>query len=139
MAIATKFGFTYRHDRKDFGEITGMDGRSENTRGVAEASLKLLDSDAIDLYYLHRVDPALPVKETVGAMADLVAEDKVRAIGLFEVSGATLRRAHVVHPVTALQSEYSLWTRDVETNGVLASCRELGIGFVPFSPLGRGA
>ena len=93
---------------------------------------------ALVLYYLHRVDPAVPIEETVGAMADLVTEGKVRAIGLSEVSVDTLRRAHAVHPITALQSEYSLWTRDVETNGVLDTCRELGIAFVPFSPLGRG-
>ncbi|WP_213307515.1 aldo/keto reductase [Paraburkholderia sacchari] len=138
VVIATKFGFTYRHDRDDFGEITGTDGGPENARAVAEASLKRLQADVIDLYYLHRVDPAVPIEETVGAMADLVAQGKVRAIGLSEVSAETLRRAHAVHPITALQSEYSLWTRDVERNGVLAACRELGVGFVPFSPLGRG-
>lgn len=138
VLIATKFGFTYRGDRHDFGEITGTDGRPENARAVAEASLRRLQTDVIDLYYLHRVDPAVPIEDTVGAMAELVAQGKVRAIGLSEVSAATLRRAHAVHPITALQSEYSLWTRDVESNGVLATCRELGIGFVPFSPLGRG-
>ncbi|WP_374292088.1 aldo/keto reductase [Paenirhodobacter enshiensis] len=138
LVIATKFGFTYNPARRDFGEITGTDGTPANARRVAEASLKRLDTDVIDLYYLHRADPAVPIEETVGAMADLVAEGKVRAIGLSEVSAETLRRAHAVHPITALQSEYSLWTRDVETNGVLAACRDLGVSFVPFSPLGRG-
>ncbi|MFT3690340.1 aldo/keto reductase [Paenirhodobacter sp.] len=138
LVIATKFGFTYNPDRTDFGEITGTDGSPANARRVAEASLKRLETDVIDLYYLHRADPAVPIEETVGAMADLVAEGKVRAIGLSEVSAETLRRAHAVHPITALQSEYSLWTRDVETNGVLAACRDLGVTFVPFSPLGRG-
>ncbi len=138
LVIATKFGFTYNPARRDFGEITGTDGTPANARRVAEASLKRLDTDVIDLYYLHRADPATPIEETVGAMADLVTEGKVRAIGLSEVSADTLRRAHAVHPITALQSEYSLWTRDVETNGVLAACRDLGVSFVPFSPLGRG-
>jgi aryl-alcohol dehydrogenase-like predicted oxidoreductase len=138
VVIATKFGFTYRADRHDFGEATGTDGRPENARRVADASLGRLGTDVIDLYYLHRLDPAVPIEETVGAMADLVREGKVRAIGLSEVSPATLRRAQAVHPITALQSEYSLWSREVETNGVLDTCRDLGIGFVPFSPLGRG-
>lgn len=127
ITIATKFGFTYNRDRSDFGEITGTDGSPENARAVAEASLKRLQTDVIDLYYLHRVDPAVPIEETVGAMAKLVCEGKVRAIGLSEVSAETLRRAHAVHPISALQSEYSLWTRDVETNGVLATCRELAL------------
>lgn len=138
VVIATKFGFTYRQDRTDFGEITGTDGTPENARRVAEASLQRLETDVIDLFYLHRADPAVPIEESVGAMADLVAEGKVRAIGLSEVSADTLRRAHAVHPIAALQSEYSLWTREVESNGVLATCRDLGVGFVPFSPLGRG-
>ncbi|SNB73199.1 Predicted oxidoreductase [Arboricoccus pini] len=138
VVIATKFGFIYNRKRTDFGEITGTDGRPENARAVAEASLKRLQTDVIDLYYLHRADPAVPIEDSVGAMADLVAEGKVRMIGLSEVSAATLRRAHAVHPIAALQSEYSLWTRDVETNGVLATCRELKITVVPFSPLGRG-
>lgn len=138
VVIATKFGFTYSRDRTDFGEITGTDGRPENAKAVAEASLKRLQTDVIDLYYLHRVDPAVPIEDSVGAMADLVTEGKVRMIGLSEVSAETLRRAHAIHPIAALQSEYSLWTRDVETNGVLEVCRELGITFVPFSPLGRG-
>jgi aryl-alcohol dehydrogenase-like predicted oxidoreductase len=138
VVIATKFGFVYNRDRSDFGEITGTNGQPENARAVAHASLKRLDTDVIDLYYLHRVDPAVPIEDSVGAMAELVSEGKVRAIGLSEVSADTLRRAHAIHPITALQSEYSLWTRDVETNGVLDTCRELGISFVPFSPLGRG-
>ncbi|MGD9919497.1 MAG: aldo/keto reductase [Paenirhodobacter sp.] len=136
--IATKFGFTYRADRDDFGEATGTDGSPANARRVAEASLKRLQTEVIDLFYLHRLDPTVPIEESVGAMADLVAEGKVRAIGLSEVSPATLRRAQAVHPVAALQSEYSLWSREVETNGVLETCRALGIAFVPFSPLGRG-
>ena len=138
VVIATKFGFTYRADRADFGEATGTDGSPANARRVAEASLKRLQTEVIDLFYLHRLDPAVPIEESVGAMADLVAEGKVRAIGLSEVSPATLRRAQAVHPVAALQSEYSLWSREVETNGVLETCRALGIAFVPFSPLGRG-
>lgn len=138
LVIATKLGFTYNPARTDFGEITGTDGSPANARRVADASLKRLDTNVIDLYYLHRADPAVPIEETVGAMADLVAEGKVRAIGLSEVSADTLQRAHAIHPITALQSEYSLWTRDVETNGVLAACRDLGVAFVPFSPLGRG-
>ena len=138
VTIATKFGLTFNRQRTDFGEITGTDGSPENTRAVAEASLKRLQTDVIDLYYLHRVDPQVPIEESIGAMADLVTEGKVRMIGLSEVSADTLRRAHAVHPIAALQSEYSLWTRDVETNGVLDTCRELGITFVPFSPLGRG-
>ncbi|WP_340613916.1 aldo/keto reductase [Xenorhabdus thailandensis] len=138
VVIATKFGFTYNLNRTDFGEITGTDGRPENARAVVEASLKRLQTDVIDLFYLHRVDPAVPIEDSVGAMADLVTEGKVRMIGLSEVSAQTLRRAHAIHPIAALQSEYSLWTRDIETNGVLKACRELGITFVPFSPLGRG-
>lgn len=138
VVLATKFGFTYNREQTEFGQITGTDGRPENARRVAEASLKRLRTETIDLYYLHRADPKIPIEETVVAMAELVAEGKVRAIGLSEVSSETIRRAHAVHPVAAVQSEYSLWTRDVETNGVLATCRELGIAFVPFSPLGRG-
>lgn len=138
VTIATKFGFTFNPQRTDFGEITGTNGHPDNARAVAEASLKRLQTDVIDLFYLHRVDPAVPVEETVGAMAELVKEGKVRMIGLSEISAATLRKAHAIHPISALQSEYSLWTRDVETNGVLETCQQLGIAFVPFSPLGRG-
>ncbi|MFD1802542.1 aldo/keto reductase [Mixta tenebrionis] len=138
IVLATKFGFTYNREQTQFGQITGTDGRPENARRVAEASLKRLQTEAIDLYYLHRADANIPIEDTVGAMAELVAEGKIRAIGLSEVTSETIRRAHAVHPVAAVQSEYSLWTRDVETNGVLETCRELGIAFVPFSPLGRG-
>ncbi|MBT9386285.1 aldo/keto reductase [Pseudooceanicola sp. CBS1P-1] len=138
VVIATKFGFTYNRARTDFGEITGTDGSPANARAVAEASLKRLGTEVIDLYYLHRADPNVPIEETVGAMARLVEEGKVRALGLSEVPAETLRRAHATHPIAALQSEYSLWSREVEGNGVLETCRELGVGFVPFSPLGRG-
>ena len=115
----------------------GVDGSPDHIRAACEASLRRLGVRTIDLYYLHRVDPRTPVEESVRAMAGLVAEGKVRYLGLSEVSARTLRRAHAVHPITAVQSEYSLWTRDPET-GVLPACRELGVGFVPFSPLGRG-
>lgn len=137
VAIATKFGFTIGDEAKA-DRPSGLDSRPEHLRAVAEASLKRLGVEVIDLFYQHRVDPDVPIEETVGAMADLVKEGKVRALGLSEASAATLRRAHAVHPIAAIQSEYSLWTRDPETNGVLDACRELGIGFVPFSPLGRG-
>jgi aryl-alcohol dehydrogenase-like predicted oxidoreductase len=103
-----------------------------------EISLKNLGTDHVDLYYQHRVDPNVPIEETVGAMAELVQQGKIRHIGLSEAAPETIRRAHAVHPVTAVQTEYSLWTRDPETNGVLDTCRELNIGFVPYSPLGRG-
>jgi aryl-alcohol dehydrogenase-like predicted oxidoreductase len=135
--IATKFGFNIVDTPDGPKQISGMNSKSGHARAVAEASLKRLGIDVIDLYYQHRVDPDVPIEETVGEMAELVREGKVRAIGLSEVSAATLRKAHAVHPIAALQSEYSLWTRDPE-QGVLATCRELGIGFVPFSPLGRG-
>lgn len=138
VVIATKFGFRIDPAKPSDQMITGTDGRPENVRAVAEASLKRLGSDVIDLYYQHRVDPAVPIEDTVGAMADLVRQGKVKALGLSEASAATIRRAHTVHPIAAVQSEYSLWTRDPEENGVLDTCRELGIGFVPFSPLGRG-
>jgi len=137
VVIATKFGFRIDPTKSDIGAMTGVDGRPEHAREVAEASLKRLDVDVIDLFYLHRVDPQVPIEDTVGAMAELVREGKVRAIGLSETSAETLRRAHAVHPIAALQSEYSLWTRDPE-GAILDTCRELGIGFVPFSPLGRG-
>ncbi len=114
-----------------------IDGTPAHVREACEASLRRLQVRTIDLYYLHRVDPRTPIEETVRAMASLVQEGKVRHLGLSEVSSSTLRRAHAVHPITAVQSEYSLWTRDPE-EGVLPACRELGIGFVPFSPLGRG-
>jgi len=115
----------------------GVNGRPEYITSACDASLRRLGTDAIDLYYLHRVDPATPIEESVGGMADLVRAGKIRYIGLSEAAATTLRRAHTVHPIAALQSEYSLWMREPETT-VLPVCRELGIGFVPFSPLGRG-
>ena len=132
VVIATKFGFKIAD-----GQVAGLDSRPENVRAVCDASLKRLGVDVIDLFYQHRVDKAVPIEDTVGAMGELVAEGKVRFLGLSEASGATLRRAQAVHPISALQSEYSLWERDIE-EGTLPVCRELGIGLVPFSPLGRG-
>jgi aryl-alcohol dehydrogenase-like predicted oxidoreductase len=117
--------------------MAGLDGSPENARRACEGSLQRLGIDTIDLFYQHRVDPAVPIEETVGGMAELVREGKVRHLGLSEAGEETLRRAHKVHPIAALQSEYSLWERDVE-NGIIPTCRELGIGFVPYSPLGRG-
>ncbi|MGH6762148.1 MAG: aldo/keto reductase [Phyllobacterium sp.] len=137
VVIATKFGFRIDATRSGGDAIIGVDSRPENIRAVAEASLKRLGVDIIDLFYQHRVDPAVPIEETVGVMAELVSEGKVRTLGLSEASAATIRRAHAVHPIAAVQSEYSLWSREPETD-VLAVCRELGIGFVPYSPLGRG-
>ncbi|TKR29833.1 aldo/keto reductase [Luteimonas gilva] len=137
VAIATKFGFRIDTSKHGANAIAGVDGRPEHVREVAEASLKRLGVEAIDLFYQHRPDPQVPIEDTVGAMADLVNAGKVRALGLSEVGAETLRRAHAVHPMSALQSEYSLWTRDPEGD-ILDACRELGIGFVPFSPLGRG-
>ena len=128
--IATKFGFV-----RDAAHP--IDARPSRVREACEASLKRLKVAHLDLYYLHRVDPQVPVEDTVAAMAELVRAGKVRYLGLSEVAPQTLERAHRVHPITALQSEYSLWTRDPE-EGVLETCRRLGIGFVPFSPLGRG-
>ncbi|MFB7501680.1 aldo/keto reductase [Streptomyces sp. NPDC056161] len=136
--IATKFNF--RMDDAvpgDMSTVGRQDGSPEHVRSSVHGSLQRLGTDYIDLYYQHRVDPRVPIEETVGAMAELVAEGKVRHIGLSEASAATIRRAHAVHPITAVQSEYSLWTRDPEAD-VLPTCRELGIGFVPYSPLGRG-
>ncbi len=137
VVIATKFGFKIDPSKQGVGAMAGVDGRPEHVRAVAEASLKRLGVDVIDLFYQHRVDPQVPIEDTVGAMADLVKEGKVRALGLSEAGADIIRRAHAVHPISALQSEYSLWTRDPEGE-VLDTCRELGIGFVPFSPLGRG-
>jgi aryl-alcohol dehydrogenase-like predicted oxidoreductase len=131
VVIGTKFGFMSNTGRN------GMDSSPANIRIAVEGSLKRLDTDYIDLYYQHRVDPNTPIEDTVGAMAELVATGKVRHLGLSEAGPTTIRRAHAVHPITALQSEYSLWTRDPE-DGVLAVLRELGIGFVPYSPLGHG-
>ncbi|KUF14064.1 aldo/keto reductase [Streptomyces silvensis] len=130
--LATKFGFANR-----LGEPVALRGDAAYVREACDASLRRLGVDHIDLYYLHRVDPRVPVEETVGAMADLVAAGKVRHLGLSEASARTIRRAHAVHPIAALQSEWSLWTRDLE-DGIVPVCRELGIGIVPFSPLGRG-
>jgi aryl-alcohol dehydrogenase-like predicted oxidoreductase len=137
VVIATKFGFRIDLEKKDSSAMSGLDSRPEHVREVAEASLKRLDVDVIDLFYQHRVDPNVPIEDTVGAMAELVKEGKVRALGLSEAGADIIRRAHAVHPISALQSEYSLWTRDPEGE-ILDTCRELGIGFVPFSPLGRG-
>ncbi|HEX4463305.1 MAG TPA: aldo/keto reductase [Solirubrobacterales bacterium] len=133
VVLATKFG----NVRGPNGERLGVRGDPEYVREACEASLQRLDVETIDLYYQHRVDPKTPIEDTVGAMADLVKAGKVRWLGLSEASIATLERACKVHPIAALQSEYSLWTRDPE-DGVLAACRRLGVGFVPYSPLGRG-
>ena len=133
LVIATKFGIRRSADP----QVRGVDGSPAYVREAAEGSLKRLGIDHIDLYYLHRVDPQTPIEDTVGAMADLVKAGKVRFIGLSEPAAETIERAHAVHPITAVQSEYSLWTRDPE-EGVLDTCRGLGIGFVPYSPLGRG-
>jgi len=137
VKIATKFGFNIVETEEGPKPAPGLNSRPEHVRAVADASLKRLGIDVIDLFYQHRVDPDVPIEDTVGAMADLVREGKVRTIGLSEAGAATIRRAHAVHPIAAVQSEYSLWTRDPEPE-VLPTCRELGIGFVPFSPLGRG-
>jgi aryl-alcohol dehydrogenase-like predicted oxidoreductase len=134
VIIATKFGFA--HDPTS-NAITGLNSRPEHIKAVAEASLKRLKTDVIDLFYQHRVDPAVPIEDVAGAVAELVAAGKVRYFGLSEASAATIRRAHAVHPVAVLQSEYSLWVREPE-NLVFATLEELGIGFVPYSPLGRG-
>ena len=132
--LATKFGIL--RDPKD-PSVRGFNSRPEYVRSAVEASLRRLGVTTIDLYYQHRVDPSVPIEDTVGAMADLVRAGKVRYLGLSEASAATLERACKVHPIAALQSEYSLWSRDPE-GGVLAACRRLGVGFVPYSPLGRG-
>jgi aryl-alcohol dehydrogenase-like predicted oxidoreductase len=137
VVIATKFGFRIDAGAADAKAMSGLDSRPEHVREVAEASLKRLGVEVIDLFYQHRVDPNVPIEDTVGAMAELVKEGKVRALGLSEAGAEVIRRAHAVHPITALQSEYSLWTRDPEGE-ILDTCRELNIGFVPFSPLGRG-
>jgi aryl-alcohol dehydrogenase-like predicted oxidoreductase len=134
VVLATKFGIVRDPANP---AVRGVNGRPEYVRSACEGSLRRLQVETIDLYYLHRVDPATPIEETVGAMAGLVKEGKVRYLGLSEVSPETLRRAHAVHPITAVQSEYSLWSREPE-DGVLAACRGLGVGFVPYSPLGRG-
>jgi len=132
LIIASKFGFKF-----DGGNIVGVDGSSANAKSAVEGILKRLGIDCLDLYYQHRVDPSIPIEETVGAMANLITEGKIKHIGLSEAGAETLRRAAAVAPISALQSEYSLWERDIEEE-ILPTCRALGIGFVPYSPLGRG-
>jgi aryl-alcohol dehydrogenase-like predicted oxidoreductase len=133
LFIATKFGNVRGTD----GSFLGVSGKPEYVKSACEASLKRLGIETIDLYYQHRVDLNTPIEETVGAMSELVREGKVRFLGLSEAAPATISKAHVIHPITALQTEYSLWTRDIEAE-ILPTCRKLGIGFVPYSPLGRG-
>jgi aryl-alcohol dehydrogenase-like predicted oxidoreductase len=133
VVLATKFG----NERGEDGEFLGINGRPEYVRSACDASLKRLGVDHIDLYYQHRVDTTVPIEETVGAMGELVEKGKVRFLGLSEAAPSTIRRAHKVHPISALQTEYSLWSRDPETE-ILPTVRELGIGFVAYSPLGRG-
>lgn len=135
VVLATKFGIVRDPANPN---ARGVSGKPDYVQKSCEASLRRLGVETIDLYYQHRVDPNTPIEETVGAMANLVKQGKVRYLGLSEASPSTLRRAMKIHPITALQTEYSLWTRDPEANGVLAACRELGIGFVAYSPLGRG-
>jgi aryl-alcohol dehydrogenase-like predicted oxidoreductase len=135
VVIATKFGFAI--DPKT-GKQTGMDSRPEHIREVCDASLKRLGVEVIDLLYQHRVDPKVPIEDVAGTVKDLIAEGKVKHFGLSEPGAQTVRSAHAVQPVTALQNEYSLWTRGPETNGILEACEELGIGFVSYSPLGKG-
>jgi aryl-alcohol dehydrogenase-like predicted oxidoreductase len=137
--IATKFARRLEPTTKpgDMSTIGPLDGSAEHVRGSIEGSLKRLGTDYVDLYYQHRVDPNVPIEETVGAMAELVQDGKVLHLGLSEAAPDTIRRAHAVHPITAVQTEYSLWSRDPEAE-ILPTCRELGIGFVPYSPLGRG-
>src|SRR3954471_921892 len=134
VVLATKFGIVFDPDNP---QARGINGKPEYVRQACEASLRRLGVDVIDLYYLHRVDPQTPIEETVGALAELVAAGKVRFLGLSEAAPETLRRAHAVHPISALQTEYSLWERGPEAE-ILPTARELGIGFVPYSPLGRG-
>jgi aryl-alcohol dehydrogenase-like predicted oxidoreductase len=133
VVLATKFG----NERREDGSWVGINGRPEYVRRACDASLQRLGVDYIDLYYQHRVDPTVPIEETVGTMGDLVSQGKVRYLGLSEAAPATIRRAHAVHGITALQTEYSLWSRDPEIE-ILPTVRELGIGFVAYSPLGRG-
>eukprot|EP01099_Mayorella_cantabrigiensis_P002996 TRINITY_DN2353_c0_g1_i2.p1 TRINITY_DN2353_c0_g1~~TRINITY_DN2353_c0_g1_i2.p1 ORF type:complete len:347 (-),score=104.70 TRINITY_DN2353_c0_g1_i2:64-1005(-) len=131
--VATKFGVV-----RDETAIKGICGKANYVKQACETSLKYLELDYIDLYYYHRMDPTTPIEETVGAMAELVQEGKVKYLGLSECGPSIIRRAHKVHPISAVQIEYSLWTRDIEGNGVIDTCRELGIAIVPYSPLGRG-
>ncbi len=135
VVIATKFGFAI--DPRS-GKSSGLDSRPAHIRTAVEGSLKRLGVDVIDLLYQHRVDPNVPIEDVAGAVKELIAEGKVKHFGLSEPSAETIRRAHKVQPITAIQNEYSLWTRGPETNGVLQACEELGIGFVPYSPLGKG-
>jgi aryl-alcohol dehydrogenase-like predicted oxidoreductase len=134
VVIATKFGFGINPD----GTRYGLDSRPDHIRQVTDAALRRLKVDAIDLLYQHRVDPNVPIEDVAGTLKELIGQGKVKHYGLSEAAAKTIRRAHAVHPVTAVQSEYSLWSRDPEQNGVLGVCEELGIGFVPFSPLGAG-
>ncbi len=133
VTIATKFGFNIVN-----GKQQGLNSRPEQIRAVCEASLKRLRTDVIDLFYQHRVDTSVPIEDVAGTVGDLIREGKVKHFGLSEPGAQTVRRAHAVQPVAALQNEYSLWTRQVETNGILDACEELGIGLVPYSPLGKG-
>ena len=135
VVIATKFGFNIDPETK---KQAGLDSRPEHIREVCEASLKRLGVETIDLFYQHRVDPNVPIEDVAGTVKELIADGKVKHFGLSEPGAQTVRRAHAVQPVTALQNEYSLWTRGPETNGILEACEELGIGFVPYSPLGKG-
>jgi len=135
VVIATKFGFKIDPETK---KQAGLDSRPEHIRQVCDASLRRLGIEVIDLFYQHRVDPNVPIEDVAGAVKELIGEGKVKHFGLSEPGAQTVRRAHAVQPVTAVQNEYSLWTRDPETNGILDTCEELGIGFVPYSPLGRG-
>ncbi|MCB0134779.1 MAG: aldo/keto reductase [Caldilineaceae bacterium] len=137
VVIATKFGFRHDPDKGPHPTV-GLDSRPEQIKRVAEASLKRLRVEVIDLFYQHRPDPNVPMEDVAGAVQDLIREGKVKHFGLSEASAEQIRRAHAVQPVAALQSEYSLWWRAIEENGVLAACEELGIGLVPYSPLGRG-
>ncbi|MCB9157992.1 MAG: aldo/keto reductase [Caldilineaceae bacterium] len=137
VVIATKFGFKHDGDKGPLPGV-GLDSRPEQIKRVAEASLKRLRVDAIDLFYQHRPDPNVPIEDVAGAVKDLIQEGKVKHFGLSESNADQIRRAHTVQPVTALQSEYSIWWTPIEENGVLATCEELGIGLVPYSPLGRG-
>ena len=132
LVIATKFGFAFND-----GQVIGVDSSPANVRRACEGSLRRLGVDVIDLFYQHRVDPNVPIEETVGAMADLVKEGKIRYLGLSEAGAESLKKAHATHPIAALQSEYSLWERSIEEE-ILPICQDLGIGFVPYSPLGRG-
>jgi len=133
IVLATKCGLLW----DESGKVTGTNGQPQYIHQACDASLRRLGVEVIDLYYLHRADPTVPIEDSVGAMSELVSQGKVRHLGLSEVAADTLRRAHSIHPITALQSEYSLWTRDAERE-MFPICRELGVGFVPFSPLGRG-